>query len=819
MFINHRRIFQMIIDLLHNQIVSNTITDGFKRSVEANLVPALAEIYGDSMLGVQMYEDHLADDFLLDGVFYYPMTVVLEEKQVTHWVSWPVNADSFTDLIPYAYSGNEEIIFNLSPAVPAFVSTTIIGRSIYCEGGLIKINVHSTSPSPTFLAGKYSQTFIDEMARQLTAQISEKMSVEGLSESGLALELEFAPVTFMEHNSENVTYRRLLLTDGASAPRDFWVKWINHRKDTPYTVSDHPVSDEIEFLIGEGVPQKIREREYRHLVRTNDDKYQKSIGKRNITEWRELIKRAVKRGRLTQVIRPAHIDEDVVLVNAALASVAGLSSADVVSASVDYENDLRNQDIANELAKAAGIAVDQYIDDPDEEVSRVEDDYDLNKELMELIAHNKEALGSHAEEAEEDAEDIEYEQLEIEEVIEEEPEIEEETEEEELEVELVELPEEELDEEDFDEEDFDEEDFDEEDELDEEDFDEEDLEEEELEELLKSIEEEQEEDLDEELEVENLEDEPEEEIELELVEEEEEIEEIEENTAKVSENVVDSGDDSDELIASLEKFKSDISTQIKKTIDSRIKFEYEKRARSSAEAEIAELRRKQEQLIIENRRLEAQAKKEYEERRRISEQRKLENDRLRAEIAAKAKAEAIEKERLVESARSAIEEKHRLERERLAEERRRIEDERRLAEDRAKAEAEARVQAERALEAERIRAAQAAAAHNQPAEQEAPVDKYADYTYIAKNVKLLFRHVVDYNVTVEIQKILVKTLEANDKSDLHIRVRATVPDNNSVLLEFVEFPEQEMDLLCEIIKALGNSGIGIAKAVLEDPKK
>ena len=130
------------------------------------------------------------------------------------------------------------------------------------------------------------------MARQLTVQIAEKMSVEGLAESGLGLTLEFAPVTFMEHNSENVTYRRLLFTDGASAPRDFWVKWINHRADTPFTVSDHTLSDEIEFLIGEGVHQKIREREYRHLVRTNIDKYQSAMGKRNITEWRDQIGRA-----------------------------------------------------------------------------------------------------------------------------------------------------------------------------------------------------------------------------------------------------------------------------------------------------------------------------------------------------------------------------------------------------------------------------------------------------------------------------------------------------------------------------------------------
>ncbi len=788
----------MIIDLLHNQIISNTITEKFTASVEKNLAPALREIHGEKMLGIQMYEDHLADGFLLDGVFYYPMTVVLQNGHVTHWISWSVTADKFTDLIPYAYIGEEELSFNLTPVVPVDVETAIIGRSRYCEGGLIKINVHSTSPSPTFLAGKYSQTFIDEMARQLTVQISEKMSVEGLADSGLALELEFAPVTFMEHNSENVTYRRLLLTDGASAPRDFWVKWINHRGDTPLTVSDHPMSDEIEFLIGEGVPQKLREREYRHLIRTNIDKYQNAIGKRNITEWRDLIKRAVKRGRLTQVIRQIPLDDNVILVNAALASVAGLSSADIVSASVDYEDEARNMDIANELAKMAGIAVDQYIDEP-EETEPEENADDIEKELLALIAHNKEAIANREddeidfyavdeesdEEVEEEIEEELEEELEdeIDEEVEEEPEeepkddIEEEIEDE-IEIEMVELPEEEPV-----------------------------AEVAAAEPVAEPVEE-----------TPVAEEEPAYEPEEELPAEEtpkEKVEEIEENTVTVPENMVESLEKrGSDVIADFEKIKA----QLCEAIDAQVRLEYEKQARASAESEMAELRRKHEQLVIENRRLEAQAKKEYEERRRISEQRKLENEKLRAEIEARAKAEAIEKERLVESARSAIEEKHRLERERLAEERRRIEDERRLAEDRARAEAEARLQAERNLEAERIRAAQAAAAKNQPVEEK-PVDKYADYTYIAKNVRLLFRHIVDYNVTVEIQKILVKTLEKFDKSDLHIRVRATVPDTSTVLLEFVEFPEQEMDLLCEIIKSLGAAGIGIAKAVLEDPKK
>lgn len=808
----------MIIDLLHNQIVSDTITEGFQRSVANKLVPALAGIYGESMRGIQMYEDYLADNFLLDGVFYYPMTVVLQDNQVTHWVAWSVTEDNFTDRIPYAYVGEGDISFDLSPLVPIDFETAIIGRSRYCEDGLVKICVRSTSPSPTFLAGKYSQTFIDEMARQLTVQISEKMSVEGLSESGLGLTLEFAPVTFMEHNSENVTYRRLLFTDGASAPRDFWVKWINHRADTPCTVSDHPASDEVEFLIGEGVPQKIREREYRHLVRTNNDKYQSAMGKRNITEWRDLIKRAIKRGKLIQVARPIALVDEVICVNAALASEAGLSSADVVSASISYEDESRNMDIAAELAKAAGIAVDMYIDDPDE-ATPVASTSDIDDELMALIAQNKEALANREEledgeiffgeeEADEEIEEIEdeepieiYDEDEDEEESDEEFEVEVEVEidddnedefEEQLEIELVDLPEE----------------TDEEPEVEVEITEEPAVEELAVEDLA-------------------IEESVIEEVAEETAEEEEapveaeEIEEIEENTVTVPENVVESEDEDDEFIANLEKIKSDISTQITETINARIKLEYEKRARTSAEAEIAELRRKHEQLLIENRRLEAQAKKEYEERRRISEQRKLENERLRAELEAKAKAEAIEKERLVEAARYAVEEKHRLERERLAEERRRIEDERRLAEDRARAEAEARIEAERAFEAERIRlAAQAAAAAGVVEEAcEEPVDKYANYTYIAKNVKLLFRYKVDPNVTVRIQEILTATLERFDRSDLHIRVRATVPDISSVLLEFIEFPEQEMDLLYEIIKDLGKSSIGIAKAILEDPKK
>lgn len=756
----------MIIDLLHNKIVADTISEGFKRSVAEGLVPALSSVYGDRMLGIQMYEDYLADEFVLEGVFYYPMTVILEDEQVTHWISWPVG-ENFTDGIPYSYTGEELIEFDITPDVPLDFETAIIGRGRYCEEGLIKVNVHSTSPSPTFLAGKYSQSFIDELARQITPKICELMSVSGIAESGIELELVFAPATYMEHNSENVTYRRLLMTDKASAPRDFWVKWTNHRDNTPFTVSDSPVGDEIEFEIGEGVPQKLREKEYRYLIRTNNDKYQKAMGKRNITEWRDLIKRALRKGKLTRVVRQIPLDEETILVNEKLAGVLGLSTADVVSTVViDTPEEDRSQDVALELARAAGLDVeddeamlddevsfgdevdlDALIDDPEAKKDESDDD------LLLTISLAREAVANRM--AEEEAED--------------EPRLDE--------IDFDELPvaeDEEIEDEDYDQE------FDEEIEL---------YEDEDFGEIVDE---------------ESFEDEAEPELDAEPeVESEAEAEPVAEDVPVVIEKVirVNEGPSAEEIEAKL-----------REGLEAKIRLEYEQRARETAEAEMLKLRREQEQLLIENRRLEAQAQKELEERKRISEQRKLEEARLRAQIETQVRAEAKERERLAEAARLAVEEQRRMETERLLAERQRMEEERRAAEERARAEAEARLQAERELEAERIRRA----SKPQVAEEEPKND---GYTYIAKTVKLLFRYSVDPNITGRIHEIIKATLEYYKKDKLHIRVRASVPDKSSVILEFVEFPKEELELLQNIIKVLGNSGIGIAKAILEDPKK
>lgn len=780
----------MIIDLLHNKIVADTISEGFKKSVAEGLVPALEGVYGERMLGIQMYEDYLADEFMLDGAFYYPMTVILDGEQVTHWVSWHVDKD-FEDSIPYSYKGEELISFDLSPEVPLDFETAIIGRARYCEEGLIKVNVHSTSPSPTFLAGKYSQTFIDEMARQLTPQIEELMSVSGLAESGIELELVFAPATYMEHHSENVTYRRLLMNDKASAPRDFWVKWTNHRDNTPFTVSDSPVGDEIQFEIGEGVHQKLREKEYRYLIRTNNDKYQKAMGKRNITEWRDLIKRGLRRGLLTKVVKEIPLDEETILVNEKLAGVLGLSTADVVSTVViDTPEDDKGLDVTRELARVAGLELDEASFDEEPTIEFSEDEAlvigeepeaepetdEDEDDLLLTISLAREAVANRAAEAELDFDDIEP-------------------------AEEVDFDEDELDGEELIPDDEDEE-----------------------EELILEDEEEFEDELEYEPgDEEEIEADDESEMEIELYEDEDEFEEISdeeslEEPEAEAEPVVEPAPVAEpivvERIVRINEGPSaeEIEAKLREGLEAKIRLEYEQRARETAEAEMLKLRREQEQLLIENRRLEAQAQKELEERKRISEQRKLEEARLRAQIETQVRAEAKERERLAEAARLAVEEQRRMETERLLAERQRMEEERRVAEERARAEAEARLQAERQLEAERIRRA------GKP--EETPEEPKKDnYTYIAKTVKLLFRYSVDPNITGRIHEIIKATLEYYEKDKLHIRVRASVPDKSSVILDFIEFPKEELELLQNIIKVLGNSGIGIAKAILEDPKK
>jgi ATP phosphoribosyltransferase regulatory subunit len=64
----------------------------------------------------------------------------------------------------------------------------------------------------------------------------------------------------------------------------------------------------IVFEIGEDVSHKTREKEYRFLVYGNSDKYRVAMGRKSITEWRELIKRSLKRGELVKSL--GSLEED-----------------------------------------------------------------------------------------------------------------------------------------------------------------------------------------------------------------------------------------------------------------------------------------------------------------------------------------------------------------------------------------------------------------------------------------------------------------------------------------------------------------------------
>lgn len=715
----------MIIDLLHNKIVADTISERFATSVEESLIPLLRGKYLDSLLGIQMYEDYISDSFTLDGEWYYPLTVITTAGNVTEWIKWTLD-ERFIGGVPYAYEGDGNVEFSFATRVPKEFAVRIAGRANYFEGGLIKVRVESTAKDATFLSGKYSQSFIDELARQLTPAISEAMAVEGLENGALELVLTFAPETYMEHTSENVTYRRLLLADKASAPRDFWIKWTRLDGLTAYSASAHVGAGQILFEIGEDVSQKIREKEYRFLLRTSNDKYHNAMGRKNITEWRELVKRAVRKGELIKVERPVVITEETFELEKQLASVLGVSAKS-------------HNDIAEEKGEPAEL----------DEITR------LAMEALNLAV----------------------------------PADEEETDEEETEEELEEIAEEES---------------------------EEDLSEEGL--ITFEDEEEIDEDLGEEIEDELFDEEFDEEA-LADVKALEPDETEEEEVAEEAQTPEKAEEKPAEPIIT----KEELEAKIRAELEAKIRLEYESQARIKAEEEAARLRREHEILRRENERLAAIARREEEERARFAQVQAEKEAKLRAEIEAQARRETLERERLAEAARLALIEEQKKEAERVRLERERLEEERRIAQERLRAEENARIEAERAREAERLR--REAAERRAEADRDTDVDVAPktkepvyvnnNYTYTSKRVKLLFRRSVDPNITSRIHEIIKATIEYYGKERVYLKIKATIPDNETVVLEFASIPMEEMELLSNIIKVLGNSGLGIAKAIVE----
>ncbi len=291
----------MRINLLYNKIVADTISESFVKSFNENALPKLSEKFSDVEEAV-IYEDYLSDGIILAGTFFCPLTLVRGESVSRAFASWRCDSKKFENAVPYAYLGKEALNIEISDSAPPEIEAKVAGRVPFFAKNAVKCTIDAQAPTKTFLSGKYSQSFVDIMRYSVTRALEAEFSIEGLSESSLELSLVFAPESFMEHVLDNVSYRRVLVSAKACAPRDLWIKWTRLDAGGTYTVSSHVKKSDILFEICDDVPEKIREREYRYLIKSSGiSAYKNAMSRKNFTEWRELLKRVIKRGEVVKL--------------------------------------------------------------------------------------------------------------------------------------------------------------------------------------------------------------------------------------------------------------------------------------------------------------------------------------------------------------------------------------------------------------------------------------------------------------------------------------------------------------------------------------
>jgi hypothetical protein len=531
------------------------------------------------------------------------------------------------------------------------------------------------------------------------------MSCEGLASSQLSLLMAFAPESYFEHTSENVTYRRLLLVDKNSAPRDFWVKWTRLNAAVGFSVSDAVTAETVRFELGEDVPHKIREKEYRFLLREGREKYQASMGRKSVTEWREIIRRAIKRGELSRVeVKSEEIvfEDDL---SAKLKSILGADFTPTPAVTEATPEPPAGDDFLKALEKAKELVGEK---DEDEEVTTTPAVEEAAKETDDEIPFDIFDIGDEID-GEEEIPTLEIESEEppvLTELKTEEPTFVPPTEKAE-EAPTVKAPE--------------------------------------------------------------------------VIPQEGKVKVI----TTYSESPV-----ADEKLRALESKCSELG----------IRLEYENQLRARLEGEIAELRESEARLQRES----YEAKKALEEReaefKNKEEEFKLTVARLTAQNEILIKSEEKQKERLASAARDAVERQKELDAQRqLAEAQKKL------------------------VEEEHARISQLMAEANEPKPTPVPTPAPTPvqapapdtYTYVSKTVKLLFRRPVDPNVTTRIHEIIKATVEYFGKERVKLRIKASVPDSETVILEFMSIPMEEMQLLTSIIQVLGSSGLGIAKAIVE----
>lgn len=785
----------MKVELFHNKIVKDTMTERFEESVHEVLVPLVESTYADAC-GILMYEDYIADGFCADGLWYYPLTVRLGGGSSRVWVCWRFDEESFASLSPYSYVGDELLEFSFAESVPEEFEQALFGRACDFDESALRINVRAASDDPLILAGRYSQTFVDELAAQMTHEISRAMALEGLGSSTIELELVFAPGTYMEHTSENVTYRRLLLVDGASRPRDFWVKWTRLGGGVAYTVSDHISKDDILFELGEDVAHKIREKEYRFLCSSNPARYQAAMGKKTVTEWRDLIKRAIRRGEIVKLESELVLAERAGEVHDKMAELLGSLGYKAEPKAEETESKDAGFDSLMDMVRAAlDMSESRTRVEEDEPVSAFGDDgfpmggLELTDGELGLLEDDAAEAVEAVDVEEDEAEDIELEQT---------ADADEDTDGESLGEEAEDEGELTIDE------------------------------------LLRRVEEAEAAD---EAEAtaeatagataEVREEEPEETVEetAEAVypdfaaayEAAPEVETPEVITEEADE------DDGEEIVeAETEEYSKQPAAldeeSIRREIEAKIRLEYEAQARAKAEAELERLLAESRALKEENERL-AKAAREAEELHKqalsdhldATERARATEESLRRELEAKERLEARERDRLAEAARIAVEEQRRRE----AEEREARE--REEAERREREEA-ARLEAERIAEEERIRreAEEREREEREAAERAAEAERLArESEFISKRARIIFRTAPDPNVISRIRQIIEDTIRRENKQHVRIHMRAYQEDRDTINLDIIKMPRAEQELLVAMVKAIGNARIGVIKIILE----
>jgi len=709
------------INLLYNKLVADTVSEAFIESFNKIAVPQLEEKYPGADLAL-IYEDYLSDGLTLGGIFYCPITLVKGGDVSRAFASWKYDSKKFENSVPYAYLGKENLNIEISDSAPSEIEEKIAGRVPFFAEKAIPLSIETRAPGKTFLSGKYSQSFIDLMRDEITRALEIEFSIADLDGSSLELQLVFAPESFMEHVRDNVSYRRLRISARACAPRDLWIKWTRLDGEGTYTVSSSVFKGDILFELCDEVPEKIREREYRYLIASEGmTAYKNAMSRKNFTEWRELLKRVIKRGEVTKL-------EEIYITGDVLSELTEDKPSDIREPLKLREEPLaptvpetENDDaFDSEISLKLQSVLENYnIETESDDVT--DDAEDINPDITELLRTLLSANNGDGEENEISLDETESFST---------------VEEDETEA-YDELPPFDIDD--------------------------------------ATIEHQTE------------------------AFEPEEISDIE-DAAEIDSEAPDSQSRED-------------MTGVKATslFDALSDFDYDNETNDKLDQkdrEIEELKRMNDELCTRLAEMEAKERKfaeliaGYE---RAAEEAKRERTELIETLDAAKRREEREKDRLAEAAKIAVAERYEAEdsvddvleeAQRLAKEAEekalemaRIEEER--EEERRRLEEEKRAELLRATKAE------------------APV------RYVSKVADITFRHAVDPNITKRIQEIIVTTVKYFGKEDIYMKIKATIPDPYMVRLEFLKIPENESELLADIIRVLGHSKIGIVKVLLD----